>query len=270
MRQGTINNYIKFSKNFGGVRKCYEGKPTIAVGGFMCDPTLMPVAPNVMAAGTLVYADEQARTIVPIYTFKVKSVDASENKITIEKFETGTIAKVGMKLLVVGSDLTQAVSNLSTVIAIDSSNADYDVLTVDAVSTGGSTSYTEVTDTTGKNPATEGWYEDNAGATLTTDTTPDAEKTYYKKVVTSGTAFVAQGDVLAEAQSASVKKIKAIPNGLTYCDNVLDPDAYAIDIDYIWNCMEKPVLERRMPPLTDSLKKALRDNECYFRFSNRK
>lgn len=272
MRTGTINNYIRFSKNFGGVRKCYEGKPTIAVGGFSCDPELMPAYPNAMAAGTLVFADETAgvRSIVPIYTFKVKSVDASENKITIEKFETGTIAKVGMKLLVVGSDLTQAVSNLSTVIAIDSSNADYDVLTVDAVSTGGSTSYTEVTDTTGKNPATEGWYEDNAGATLTTDTTPDAEKTYYKKVVTSGTAFVAQGDVLAEAQSASVKKIKAIPNGLTYCDNVLDPDAYAIDIDYIWNCMEKPVLERRMPPLTASLKKALRDNECYFRFSNRK
>ena len=270
MRQGTINNYIKFSKNFGGVRKCYEGKPTIAVGGFMCDPELMPAHPNVMAAGTLVYADEQARTIIPIYTFKVKSVDASTNKITIEKCETGTIAKVGMKLLVVGSDLTQAVSNISTVTAIDSSAADVDVLTVDAVSTGGSTSYTQVTDTTGKNPKTEGWYEDNAGTTLTTDETPSDQKTYYKKVVTAGTAFVAQGDVLAEAQSSAVKKIKAIPNGLTYCDNVLDPDAYAIDIDYIWNCMEKPVLERRMPPLTESLKKALRDNECYFRFSNRK
>jgi len=75
MRTGTINNYIKFSKNFGGVRKCYEGKPTIAVGGFSCDTTLMPAYPNVMAAGTLVYADEQARTIVPLYTFKVKSVD---------------------------------------------------------------------------------------------------------------------------------------------------------------------------------------------------
>ena len=180
MRQGTINNYIKFSKNFGGVRKCYEGKPTIAVGGFMCDPTLMPVAPNVMAAGTLVYADEQARTIVPIYTFKVKSVDASENKITIEKFETGTIAKVGMKLLVVGSDLTQAVSNLSTVIAIDSSNADYDVLTVDAVSTGGSTSYTEVTDTTGKNPKNEGWFIKNGSTYIhARDTTTVEGVTYY-------------------------------------------------------------------------------------------
>lgn len=225
MRQGTINNYIQFSKNFGGVRKCYEGKPTIAVGGFMCDPTLMPAYPNVMAAGTLVYADEQARTIVPLYTFKVKSVDSTNSKITIEKYETGTIAKVGMKLIAVGDDLTQSAANAYTVSAIDSSADDVDVLTVDAV--------TGVTE----------------GAVLA-------------ECVTTTTG---------EGQDAvTTNLVKVIPNGLTYCDNVLDPDAYAIDIDYIWNCMEKPVLERRMPPLTDSLKKALRDNECYFRFSNRK
>lgn len=223
MRQGTINNYIKFSKSFGGVRKCYEGKPTIAVGGFMCEPELMPAYPNVMAAGTLVYADESAegRSIVPIYTFKVLSVDTETREVTVEKYETGSIAKVGMKLLVVGDDLTQAVSNIATVTAVDTSNDGYDILTMD-------------------------------------------------EVVADSDAFIVAGDVLAEAKSSTVKKIKAIPNGLTYCDNVLDPDAYAIDIDYIWNCMEKPVLERRMPPLTASLKKALRDNECYFRFSNRK
>ena len=225
MKQGTINNYIKFSKNFGGVRKCYEGKPTIAVGGFMCDPTLMPAYPNVMAAGTLVYADEQARTIVPLYTFKVKSVDSTNSKITIEKYETGTIAKVGMKLIAVGDDLTQSATNVYTVSAIDSSADDVDVLTVDAV--------TGVTE----------------GAVLA-------------ECVSTTTG---------EGQDAvTTNLVKVIPNGLTYCDNVLDPDAYAIDIDYIWNCMEKPVLERRMPPLTASLKKALRDNECYFRFSNRK
>ena len=225
MNQGTINNYIKFSKNFGGVRKCYEGKPTIAVGGFMCEPELMPAYPNVMAAGTLVYADEQARTIVPLYTFKVKAVDSTNSKITIEKFETGTTAKVGMKLIVVGDDLSQSATNVYTVSAIDSSEDDVDVLTVDAV-----TGITE-------------------GAVL-------AEC----KTTTTGTG----------QDAVTTNLLKVIPNGLTYCDNVLDPDAYAIDIDYIWNCMEKPVLERRMPPLTDSLKKALRDNECYFRFSNRK
>ena len=124
------------------------------------------------------------------------------------------IAKIGMKLIVVGTDLSTAAENVATVSTIDSSADDVDVLTVDAV-----------------------------------------------------TGFAAD-NVIAEAGNDS--KIKAIPNGLTYCDNVLDPDAYAIDIDYIWNCMEKPVLERRMPPLTASLKKALRDNECYFRFSPRK
>lgn len=225
MRTGTINNYIKFSKNFGGVRKCYEGKPTIAVGGFSCDPELMPAYPNVMAAGTLVYADEKARTIVPLYTFKVKSVDSTNSKITIEKYETGTIAKVGMKLIAVGDNLTQSATNVYTVSAIDSSADDVDVLTVDAV--------TGVTE----------------GAVLA-------------ECVTTTTG---EGN-----DAVTTNLVKVIPNGLTYCDNVLDPDAYAIDIDYIWNCMEKPVLERRMPPLTASLKKALRDNECYFRFSNRK
>jgi len=204
MRTGTINNYIKFSKNFGGVRKCYEGKPTIAVGGFSCDTTLMPAYP---------------------YTFKVKSVDSTNSKITIEKYETGTIAKVGMKLIAVGDDLTQSATNVYTVSAIDSSADDVDVLTVDAV--------TGVTE----------------GAVLA-------------ECVTTTTG---EGN-----DAVTTNLVKVIPNGLTYCDNVLDPDAYAIDIDYIWNCMEKPVLERRMPPLTASLKKALRDNECYFRFSNRK
>lgn len=225
MRQGTINNYIKFDKNFGGVRKCYEGKPEIAVGGFMCDPKLMPAYPNVMAAGTLVKYDENkgVRSIVPLYTFKVKSVDSVNSKITVEKYETGSIAKVGMKLIIVGDDLTQSASYVHTVTAVDSSAADVDVLTVDVV--------------TG----------------------------------------VTEGAVLAEGVSTTTGEgndavttnlVKVIPNGLTYCDNVLDPDAYAIDIDPVYFCI-RPVLERRMPPLTDSLKKALRDNGCYFNFSPR-
>ena len=214
MRNGTLNNYVKWSRKFGGVRKCFEGKPIIAVGGFMIDTSLMPVNGNAMAAGTLVFADEVARTIVPLYTFKVKSVDANAKTITVEKFETGSIAKAGMKLIVVGDNLSTAAVNASTIVSINSDASDVDVLTVDAV--------------TG----------------------------------------ITEGDVLAEAGADN--KIKVVPNGLTCCDNVLDSDAYAMDIDYVWNCMEKPVLENRMPPLTASLKKALRDNECYFRFSPRK
>ncbi len=220
MRTGTINNYVKFSKSFGGVRKCYEGKPEIAVGGFKCETTDMPSNGSAMAAGTAVFYDEQARTIVPLYTFKVLEVDTEAKTVKVEKFETGSIAKVGMKLLVVGDDLTQAVTNIATVTAIDSDAADYDVLTMD-------------------------------------------------EVVADSSAFIAEGDVLAEAKSSEVKKVKVVPNGLTYCDNVLDGDAYAIDIDPVYFCI-RPVLERRMPPLTDSLKKALIANGCYFNFSNRK
>lgn len=213
MRTGTINNYVKWSKSWGGVRKCYEGKPEIAVGGFSVDPTLMPAKGNALAAGTPVYFDEVARTIVPLYTFKVKSVDSTNTTITVEKFETGSVAKVGMKLIVVGANLGTAASNVATVSAVDSSAADVDVLTVSAV--------------TG----------------------------------------ISANDVLAEAGADD--KVKVVPNGLTYCDNVLDEDAYAMDIDPIYFCI-RPVLERRMPPLTASLKKALIDNGCYFKFSPRK
>lgn len=216
MRQGTINNYVKWSKNWGGVRKCYEAKPTLLVGGFDCKIADMPLYPNAMAAGTLVFADETAgvRSIVPLFTFKVTAVDSENNTITVEKFETGSIAKSGMKLIVVGSDLATAAANVATIASIDASALDVDVLTIDSV---------------------EG---------------------------------ISVGDVLAEA--GADKKVKVVPNALTYCDNVLDPDAYAIDVDAVWNCIDKPVLERRMPPLTASLKKALADNGCFFRFSNRK
>lgn len=216
MRQGTINNYVKWSKNWGGVRKCYEAKPTLLVGGFDCKIADMPLYPNAMAAGTLVFADETAgvRSIVPLFTFKVTAVDSENNTITVEKFETGSIAKSGMKLIVVGSDLATAAAKVATIASIDASALDVDVLTVNSV---------------------EG---------------------------------ISVGDVLAEA--GADKKVKVVPNALTYCDNVLDPDAYAIDVDAVWNCIDKPVLERRMPPLTASLKKALADNGCFFRFSNRK
>ena len=131
MRTGTLNNYVQWSKNWGGVRKCYEAKPTLLVGGFSIDLKAMPDYPNVMPAGTPVFVDETAgaRSIAPLYTFKVKSVDAAANKITVEKFETGSVAKVGMKLIVVGDDLSTAAANVATISAIDSSASDKDVLT---------------------------------------------------------------------------------------------------------------------------------------------
>ena len=135
--RGTINNYVKWSSKFGGVRKCFEGHTIVAVGGFSINKNNMPTYGNALAAGTPVYADEQARTIVPLYTFKVLAVDTTHVTIKVAKNENGTTAKVGMVLGVVGSDLTSAVSNVSTVSAIDSSDPDFDILTVDAVADDG-------------------------------------------------------------------------------------------------------------------------------------
>ena len=217
MRTGTLNNYVQWSKSWGGVRKCYEAKPTILVGGFSVKLEDMPIYPNAMAAGTLVCVDEsaEARSIVPLYTFKVKDIDATKKTVTVEKFETGSVAKVGMKLIVVGNDLSAVATNVATVSDVDASASDKDVITLDAV--------------TG----------------------------------------ISEGSVLAEAGTDS--KVKVVPNALTYCDNqIADRDAYAMDVDACWNCIDKPVLERRMPPITDSIKAALREAGCFFRFSNRK
>lgn len=64
--------------------------------------------------------------------------------------------------------------------------------------------------------------------------------------------------------------ITAKVNGLTPYDICLDPNAVSADGDVAWNMMDAPVLERRMPPITDEVKKALITNGCFFRFSNRK
>ena len=130
MMQGTLNNYTKFSKKWGGVRKAYEGHeaPWMLTGGFMF-PSLdvLPEKGNALPAFSPVKADEVTREIVPLYVFEVKAVDGT--KVTVAKNEEGTRAKVGMKLIVTPADLTSTGSP-ATINAIDSSAADVDVLTL--------------------------------------------------------------------------------------------------------------------------------------------
>ena len=131
---GTINNYVKFSKNIGGVRKAYEGHnlPWMYYGGFKF-PSLdvLPSSGNVLPAFTPVKVDEVARTIVPMYAFSVKAVDSNTKTITVNKDVEGTRAKVGMKLMALGNSLATAAQTVATISAIDSSASDVDVLTVD-------------------------------------------------------------------------------------------------------------------------------------------
>ena len=212
---GTINNYVKFSKKIGGVRKAYEGHdlPWMYYGGFKV-PSLdvLPASGNVLPAFTPVKVDEEARTIVPMYAFSVKAVDSTKKTITVNKDVEGTRAKVGMKLMALGNSLATAAQTVATISAIDSSASDVDVLTVDNV---------------------------------------------------VGSA----GAVIVEAGSDS--KIKVIPNGLTPYDTCVDEDAYALDGDAVWGA-NAPILERRIVPIPDLVKKALKDADCVFKFSNRK
>lgn len=215
MYNGTINNYTKFSKKIGGVRKAYEGHnlPWMYYGGFKF-PSLdvLPSSGNVLPAFTPVRVDEVARTIVPLYAFKVKAVDGTAKTITVEKDVEGTRAKVGMKLIVPPGNIATAAQAVATVSAIDSSASDVDVLTVDA---------------------------------------------------TVGSA----GTIIVEAGSDS--KVKVVPNGLTPYDICVDEYAYALDGDAVWGA-DAPILERRIVPIPDVVKTALKSADCVFKFSNRK
>ena len=215
MYNGTINNYTKFSKKIGGVRKAYEGHnlPWMYYGGFKF-PSLdvLPASGNVLPAFTPVRVDEVARTIVPLYAFKIKAVDGTAKTITVEKDVEGTRAKVGMKLIVPPGNIATAAQAVATVSAIDSSASDVDVLTVDA---------------------------------------------------TVGSA----GTILVEAGDDS--KAKVVPNGLTPYDICVDEYAYALDGDAVWGA-DAPILERRIVPIPDAVKAALKSADCVFKFSNRK
>ena len=136
MRSGTANNQTKWSKSWGGVVKCFESKPTLIPGGFVFKLEDLPLPGNVLPAATPVYCDEVERSITPLYLFSVASVDEVENKISVAKGFEGTRVKVGMKLIILGTDLNVGAESTMTVTAIDSSASDVDIITVDAKAEG--------------------------------------------------------------------------------------------------------------------------------------
>lgn len=95
MIQGTeFNQTVKYSKKYGGVRKVFEGKPYMLVGGFSFNLEDLPLPGNVLPAGAPVSVDEDKRTITPIYTIAVKGVAGAV--VTVAKSEWGVPVKVGM------------------------------------------------------------------------------------------------------------------------------------------------------------------------------
>lgn len=196
---GTFNQSVRYSTKIGGYRRVFEGHVSLLVGGFSFDLNDLPEAGNVLPAGTPVYVDEVARTIKPLYGFKVLKNDGTA--LTVEKGLSGTRAKVGMTI------------EGQKVASIDKSDPTCDVLTMEAA------------------------------------------------VTTAKVGGVVYGVM-------DGKDIKTKVNALTPYDTCLDPNAVSADGDGAW-ASDFPVLETRMPPITDEVKKALNSNGCFFRFSNR-
>lgn len=97
----------------------------------------------------------------------------------------------------------------------------------------------------------------------------DATNEGYDEVTFTASFTAEAGDVLVEAATAGADaKVKVVPNALTDRDKRLAPGAKSINGDAVWAC-DRPILERRIPAVAPAIKKALAENECYFRWSNR-
>lgn len=75
--------------------------------------------------------------------------------------------------------------------------------------------------------------------------------------------------VVAEDSTTHKAAIKAVPNALLPYDVVRDANAISVDGDGMWS-NDRPILERRMPVVTDAIKTALANAGCQFRWSDRK
>lgn len=209
---GTFNQVVKGSRQFGGTLVVFEGKPELLVGGFNFNLNDLPAPGDVLPCGTPVYCDESARTITPLITAKVASVDASDSKIvTIADNGFGqTAIKVGDVVGILPDNLSSAATYYATV-----NKKEGNVITLSGAITG-----------------------------LAADA---------KLAIVDGTSH----------------KVKAIPNALLPYDVVRDADAISVDGDGAWK-NDRPVLERRMPPVNDAIKTALANAGCQFKWSDRK
>lgn len=118
MIQGTFNQVVKASGQFGGTLVVFEGKPELLVGGFNFNLEDLPAPGVVLPCGTPVNCDEAARTITPVITAKVESV--SSTKVVVADNGFGRAAfPVGATVAELPADLSTAATNYATVSAVD-------------------------------------------------------------------------------------------------------------------------------------------------------
>lgn len=114
---------LKASGSIGGSKVVFEGKPELLIGGFDFDLADLPGAGVVLPCGTPVYCDEANRTITPLITLKVKSVNGTAVELVSNGFN-GPAVKVGDAVAIINNtlDTTYASGSFATVTAIDGFN----------------------------------------------------------------------------------------------------------------------------------------------------
>lgn len=118
MIQGTFNQVVKASGQFGGALVVFEGKPELLVGGFNFNLEDLPAPGVVLPCGTPVNCDEAARTITPVIAAKVESV--STTKVVVADNGFGQAAfSVGDTVAELPANLASAAENYATVSAVD-------------------------------------------------------------------------------------------------------------------------------------------------------
>lgn len=104
---------LKASGSIGGSKVVFEGKPELLVGGFDFDLADLPGAGVVLPCGTPVNCDEANRTITPLITLKVKSVDGTDAKKVelVSNGFNGPAVKVGDYVAIINDTLTTQYEN---------------------------------------------------------------------------------------------------------------------------------------------------------------
>lgn len=111
---------------------------------------------------------------------------------------------------------------------------------------------------------------DGTGQGYTVASVDVSNNDYDSVTLNASPGSLSKGAILVESTDATASaKIKVIPNSLTDRDKRLAPDAKSINGDAVWAC-DRPILERRIPPIAPVIKQAMKDADCFFRWSNRK
>ena len=95
-----------------------------------------------------------------------------------------------------------------------------------------------------------------------------ASKEGNKLTLSAAVTGLAVGDILVEVDATS-KKLKAIPNALLPYDIRRGENEISRTGDGMY-ANDRPILERRMPAVNNSIKEILQYNGCQFKWSNRK